>query len=360
MGGAERNVVLLVREAVNSQKFDCIEVLVLCWGITGTLDSVSNLKNTFVTYIEAPNHRLGLWAIYRFVNGKKYEFVFSSALHINAIASLMRRIGKIKTKRMVTRESTSIFDRKLNSNKYLIKMLYCLYGSQDLIVCQTKRMLDSLNKNTNCRFKNISATIPNPIDLDRINSADNLTIPREIKAIPIDRVKIVWCGRLVQVKNPERAIEVLKALHKYGHNKMHLIMIGDGPERKAVEASVERLGLTKHVTLTGHYPNPCRIMATCQLGLLTSDQEGFPNVIIEMIMSGVEHIVTTDCAGDLNSIPGVTVAKNNDGTTLACALLSRPPEIMSANKNQLFKNSNDYFKELLGCEQQILDQNSQR
>ena len=63
-------------------------------------------------------------------------------------------------------------------------------------------------------------------------------------------------------------------------------------------------------------------MAACDLGLLTSDVEGYPNVIPEMLACGVRRVVTTNCAGGLDALPGVVVCDDASPATLAHALLS--------------------------------------
>jgi glycosyltransferase involved in cell wall biosynthesis len=61
-------------------------------------------------------------------------------------------------------------------------------------------------------------------------------------------------------------------------------------------------------------------MAACQYGLVTSANEGFPNVVIEMMACGLRKIVVTPCAGDLDQMPGVTVTRTFDEGEIAGAL----------------------------------------
>lgn len=321
MGGAERVVRTVAKEAARSGHFDHVDIFVLCWGRTGTLDELENMGNVALRYAHATHHALGLWRMASFVKARHYELVFSSATHINAFASLLRRTGWLNTERLVARESTVILDRQFGPVGPAIKALYRLYGAQDLIVCQTDRMRESLARYTGGRLRHLLEIIPNPIDFDRVEEGKAQPVPTSIETIPEDRTKIVWCGRLSPVKCPRRAVDVLKALHDAGRRDMHLVMIGDGPEREAIAARIGASGLIGHVTLAGHCPSPSGIMARCDYGLLTSDTEGFPNVILEMFASGVQRVVTTDCAGGLAEIPGVCVVPLNNAAMLASALL---------------------------------------
>ena len=97
-------------------------------------------------------------------------------------------------------------------------------------------------------------------------------------------------------------------------------MIGDGPLRAELEAEAEALGLGDRVMFTGRVERPGAIMRRHALGLLTSDVEGFPNVILEMLAAGVRRVVSTDCAGGLDTLPGVSVAAEATPEALADAL----------------------------------------
>jgi glycosyltransferase involved in cell wall biosynthesis len=194
----------------------------------------------------------------------------------------------------------------------LFRWLYLLYGSQDLVICQTERMRTSLSDNTNHRFDRKIRVVPNPIDLQRIETGQKSEVPAEILAIPAERTRIVWCGRLSSVKAPMRAVDVLRLLHERGLSSTHLVVIGDGPLKDEMWERLVATGLTNYATLVGHLPNPIAAMAGGSLGLVTSDVEGFPNVILEMLAAGIPAIVTTNCAGDLSDLPKTFVSNGTD------------------------------------------------
>lgn len=307
MGGAERMVHMMAREAALCGRFDRVEVFILCWSRTGTLDDLEALGNMTLHYTRAA-HEIGgllplLWRLAR----RRYDFVFSSSTHLNAACSLMRRLGGLRAGRLVSRESTAIFDRDFGRRGALIRLLYKGYGAQDLIVCQTERMRASLDARTQGRFRDKLVTLPNPIDMERVEAGRRLPEPEAVRAIPPERTRIAWCGRLEPVKSPERAIGALRALHAGGDTAMHLVMIGEGSLREALETEARGAGLQGYVTFVGFHPLPSAILARCDLGLLTSDREGFPNVILEMLASGIRRVVTTDCAGELDAVPGLSV-----------------------------------------------------
>lgn len=322
IGGAERVTMMIAKEAAVSGHFDRVDCYIQCWSRTGTLNKLEELGNVVLHYSGAATHLKSFFPCVRFLIHRSYDLIFSSHTHLNALVSLLRGLRLLTTKRLVSRESTPVFERDFGLVTPLIRIPYRLYGAQDLIICQTELMLNSFNNHTNGRHKDKCKVLPNPIDLDLIAVATVNTPPEMIMRIPADRTKIVWCGRIAAVKSPIRAVETLRVLHDMGHTSMHLVMIGDGPLRQDVESAITRLKLDDYVTMTGFHPTPATIMARCELGLLTSDKEGFPNVILEMLASGVLQVVTTNCSGGLAEIPSVKLSDTAEPSALANQLSS--------------------------------------
>ena len=348
MGGAERVTRMIAKEAALNDDFDHIYCFVLSQANTGTLEDFTALRNVTLHYTGAQNERGGLLSLIRILMSGRFDFVFSSHTHINALCSLLRRLGMLRARRLVARESTLIFERDFGYSGLLIRALYRLYGAQDVIICQTERMQQSLNRHTNNRLAAKSVVIANPIDLVRIEAAKSEST-RILDHIPATATKIVWCGRLVPIKAPIRALETLRMLHDLGKRKAHLIMIGDGPLAEEARDAVKRLELDSYVTLCGYQSNPLAIMARCDLGLLTSDTEGFPNVILEMLAAGVRGVVTTDCAGDIKAMTGVHVCETSEPHALAAILakISILPRSSGVPEMLLGRLPRSFLRELL-------------
>ena len=111
MGGAEQLTRMIARESALGKEFDHIDCFVLCRSRTGTLDDLSALPDVTLHYSGARNERGGLIALLRILSRHRYDFVFSSHTHLNAFCSLLRWLGMLRTRRLVTRESTLIFER---------------------------------------------------------------------------------------------------------------------------------------------------------------------------------------------------------------------------------------------------------
>jgi glycosyltransferase involved in cell wall biosynthesis len=118
------------------------------------------------------------------------------------------------------------------------------------------------------------------------------THPRPQALAAVARPVILSVGTLKAVKRHDLLIEAF-AKFAAGHEAT-LCILGEGAMRGALEAQVERLGLQGRVLLPGYVADPTPWYAHADLFVLSSDYEGFGNVIVEAMEQGVP-IVSTDC-----------------------------------------------------------------
>ncbi len=74
------------------------------------------------------------------------------------------------------------------------------------------------------------------------------------------------------------------------------LLVGDGPMRAAMQETARRAGIADRVILAGEMGDPKSALAAMQVFLLTSREEGLPNVVIEAQAQGVP-VVTTRAGG---------------------------------------------------------------
>lgn len=118
-------------------------------------------------------------------------------------------------------------------------------------------------------------------------------------------------GRLTEQKGFDVLICAFAAsqLRKDGWT---LTILGEGPQRGALENLVERCGLSAQVSLPGVEPAPWRRLQRSRLFVLSSRYEGFPNALLEAMAMGCACI-STDCP----SGPGEVINHGDDGILIA-------------------------------------------
>lgn len=103
-----------------------------------------------------------------------------------------------------------------------------------------------------------------------------------------ETITILWCGRFLKWKHPEKAVIVMKRLKENGYN-CTLAFIGDGPIYDEIRTMVSSLGLDDRISFLG-LMSPGKVrehMKKAHIFLFTSDrQEGWGAVLNESMNSG--------------------------------------------------------------------------
>ena len=250
---------------------------------------------------------------------RRYDFVCTTHIYTNALVSMMRRAGFIRIGRLAMRESTSLFDRVRGLKAKMFELLYRGYGGEDVLVAQTGYMADHVRPWLRAKSATMLRVLPNPVDVGTIRRAMAETLEPKLRQRLSTRRNILFCGRLIDSKRPDLALEAFHLLTEQEEG-VQLVFMGAGPLEPDVREQAGRLGLAGEVLFLGRRANPYPVMAACQYGLLTSANEGFPNVILEMMACGMKGIVLTPCAGDLGTLMGVKVTETHAASEIAAAL----------------------------------------
>jgi glycosyltransferase involved in cell wall biosynthesis len=107
------------------------------------------------------------------------------------------------------------------------------------------------------------------------------------------REVILACGRFKPVKGFVNLIRIFSSVVQQRPQSL-LVLLGDGPLAGAYRSLVRNLGLEGHVVFTGFQSNTAPWIARARLFVLTSQSEGFPNVILEA-MALKTAVVSVDC-----------------------------------------------------------------
>lgn len=103
---------------------------------------------------------------------------------------------------------------------------------------------------------------------------------------------VLGLGRLTRQKDFGTLVESFAQMR--GRCPARLMILGEGEERPALEALIERLGISDDVALPGFVANPYPYLRKASAFVLSSAWEGLPTVLIEALALGVP-LVATDC-----------------------------------------------------------------
>jgi len=224
--------------------------------------------------------------IRRLVRERRPDVVLSSQTHVNLLMAGLAPLHPHGV-RTVVREAELRHGRVRTDR--LIRLAHrTLYRSLDLVLASSPWMAADLA----ARHRGRIAVLPNPVDVAALRaSAASSPAPAPATTDPAGGRTFVHVGRLIARK---RATDVVAAFAAGADEADRLIVIGDGPQRIALEAQVAALGVEDRVRLVGLDPEPARTVARADVLVSGSFTEGMPNVVLEALAVGTPVLATDD------------------------------------------------------------------
>lgn len=154
----------------------------------------------------------------------------------------------------------------------------------------------------------------------RMIAFSDKSVLREKYNLGNDEFVVGWLGRLTAIKRPELFLELATK-----NPNFRFLMGGDGDLRDTVMG-----GLPKNVTYVG-WVKPGEFWPACDIGAITSANEGLPTSIVEAQLAGIPsvgfHVGSLDEV-ILNDKTGFLVTNMEDFSERLVALDSEPSEVI--------------------------------
>ena len=145
---------------------------------------------------------------------------------------------------------------------------------------------------------------------------------------PAGEVHLCVVGKLLKSKGVDRIARIHKRLREDGA-PVHTWFLGEGPQRRALEAFAREHGLEESLTLLGYQENPYKYLYRCDLLVCASHAEGFSTAATEALILGVP-VCTVAVAGMAELLDGgkygVITENDEDALYRAVRELVEKPE----------------------------------
>ena len=114
---------------------------------------------------------------------------------------------------------------------------------------------------------------------------------RRYLGIPPDRFAVGWVGRMTAVKRTDDVLDGFKRLLERGVGAT-LCLVGDGPDRPALERRAHELGIMRETLFLGYQEDVGPLYAAFDALVLPSGNEGTPVSVIEALAAGTPVVAT--------------------------------------------------------------------
>ncbi|RZJ81558.1 MAG: glycosyltransferase family 4 protein [Flavobacterium sp.] len=187
-------------------------------------------------------------------------------------------------------------------NYFLRKLTFIIYRQSKAVVVVSQGIADCIKENKSFKKLNNFKTIRNPINVFQILTKEKVHRRKFIIAV----------GRLNYVKGFDLLIDAFSNINS---EDVDLLIVGGGAEYQNLDKQIKALGIANRVILVGSKDNLQDYYSQAQLLVLSSRNEGYPNVLIEAMSFGCPCIAM-DCEFGpseiiTDKINGILVEPNN-------------------------------------------------
>lgn len=185
-----------------------------------------------------------------------------------------------------THETTMLQTKSFLTRIITKFLISASYNRADLVLANAHAIKNDLCKNLH--VKTPIEVIYNPIDIHDLQN--KMTSPVNIQ-LSKDSFHFIAVGNFRHEKNFPLLLEAFALIKELN---CKLLLVGDGPLREMLEQKVTELKIRDQVIFYGRDNNPFKYIHKCDAFILSSDVEGFPNVLLEALACG-KAVISTDC-----------------------------------------------------------------
>lgn len=286
-GGVERIRIVLAREFARAGH----EVEFVLMQARGEL--LEEARESFsVIELGTPRARTVPLALARYLRRRRPEALFAAMWPLTVFAPLAARLSGRRCKVLVSEHnslSVQYRDWGRGHRAALRASMAVGYRLADRCVGVSSGVAHDIATLSGMRSTTFEV-IHNPVTPRLGPSSEALRDAEALWAGP-SGARIVTVGSMKTQKNHQL---LLRAFARQDRSEARLMFVGDGAGRDAILSLAEELGVTDRVILAGFHRDPTPFYKTADLFVLSSDYEGFGNVIVEALACGTP-VVSTDC-----------------------------------------------------------------
>ena len=297
-------------------------------------------KNVRVIFFNRSRLMLGLWDLVSYLKTSPPKVLLSALQNTNFLAIIAGLLAGGSSRIIPTVHSHVSHDAQVSTGwkrtlePYLVRLLYPLVDDLIAVSDNIKRDLECLGVQGQKIHR-----IYNPIVTPKLlaQTKDIVDHPWfKEQTIPL----VMAVGRLHPIKDFSLLLEAMRRVRAI--RPVRLMILGEGPQRAALEALMVRLGLSECIAFLGFVENPVAYLRAARLLVVSSRWEGFSNVLVEALFVGTP-VVSTDCGGPREVLRGGRdgrLVPVNDPDQLAGAILKALDEI--PDREALIKRAHDF------------------
>jgi len=279
-GGADK-IHAILSNYFFSQGIDVHNIIILdciTYEFSGKLLNLGKLKNKSNGVF---NNLKRFLVLKRYLQENKFDFIIDFRVKNNQLKEFILTKLLFTSPFIITVHSFKT-EWYFPKNKFLASNIFSKsYG----IVTVSKEIEQKVMRQYH--YKNVT-TIYNPIEFEKITTQAK-------EPISIDFEYVLAAGRMV-FDNNKQFDKMIKAysLSNLPNMNIKLVLLGDGPQKSILEGIAKSKGLEDMIIFLGFQNNPFKFIKRAKFSILTSKNEGLPNIITESLACSTP-VISFDC-----------------------------------------------------------------
>ena len=278
-GGAEK-VMALLSQFFEKKGIEIHNIIVLdevSYSYSGKLVNLGKMKNGTNGLFNKWNR---LVFLKKYLDENNFDFIIDFRFRIKPIQELIIAKWLYKTKSIFMVHSYLI-DHYMPNWSFLTRFMYGDCYKLVSITNESKALIERKHQ-----LKNV-VRIYNPIDIDAIVEKS-----MELNELPYDY--IIGVGQMeTNIKQFDKLIEAYSKSILPKSN-IHLVLLGEGERKMTLQKLAKQRNIDDKVHFLGYQNNPFKYLKKAEFFVLSSLNEGLPNVILESLACGTP-VVAFDC-----------------------------------------------------------------
>lgn len=283
-GGAERVAVNYLRQ-LDLKKYDITLIL-----FDKTKDLLALIpEGVKIIDLETNSTKKSFFVLLKEFKKIKPDIVYTTHSRVSTLLMFIKPFVS-KFKYIARMQSMPSLEKKYGQYGVISRYLFALgFKSADIVVAQTEAMRDDALKSFGLKKEKVKV-MHNPLDKEYMKHS----ISNAVFHFNQDEISAIASGRIRQERGFDILFYAVEKVIQHYHN-FHLYILGD--DRGALDELMElrkRLKLENYITFEGFQENPYVYYSKCDLFILSSKWEGFPNTMLENYYLNTP-IVATKC-----------------------------------------------------------------
>jgi glycosyltransferase involved in cell wall biosynthesis len=312
VGGAEEMVLNLVRH-LPADRYEPMVCAIHEPGPVGSEIAATGVPFRALGLVPGLRDPLAVAALYRYVREIRPDIVHTFLL----TASLYGRLASIAARvPIVIGTEVNIYQRKRRHHVIAERLLM---AGTDSVVASAASVKAFYVNQIGAAASRVDV-IYNAVDFDMLRTTESPAAIRAALGVPAGAITAGVIARLTDQKGHAVLLDALAATPDLA--ALHLVVIGDGPLRAALEAQAARLALSSRVHFLGARRDLGDLLSAMDIFVLPSLWEGLPLSLV-LAMGAALPVVSTRVAGIpevvTDRVTGLLVAPS-DAPALGAAL----------------------------------------